>query len=75
LLGTNVGLVPGPGSVYTATITSPQGPEAPVAIAIASATRRGVTVVETAVAPSDDANARAAIYQEADDMINSIRWA
>jgi hypothetical protein len=74
LLGTNVGLVPGPGDVYTATITSPQGPETPVAIAIVSATRRGVTIVATAVAPADDATSRAAIYQEADDMINSIRW-
>jgi RsiW-degrading membrane proteinase PrsW (M82 family) len=74
LLGTNVGLVPGPGGVYTATVTSPQGPETPVAIAVISATRRGVTIVATAVAPADDPNARAAIYQEADDMINSIRW-
>jgi hypothetical protein len=74
LLGTNVGLVPGPGDVYTGTITSAQGPETPVAIAIVAAAQRGVTVVATAIAPADDPNAKAAVYQQADDMINSIRW-
>ncbi len=74
LLGTNVGLVPGPGSVYRATVTSPQGPETPVAIVIVAAARRGVTIAATAVAPADDMNAKAAVYQQADDMINSIRW-
>jgi hypothetical protein len=74
LLGTNVGLVPGPGNVYSATVTSPQGPQTPVAIAIVAAVRRGVTIVATAVAPADDTNAKAAVYQQADDIINSIRW-
>jgi hypothetical protein len=74
LLGTNVGLVPGPGGIYNATITSPQGPETPVALAIVASLRRGVTIVATAIAPSDDPNAKTAVYQQADDMINSIRW-
>jgi hypothetical protein len=74
LLGTNVGLVPGPGNVYTGTISSAQGPETPVAIAIVAAAQRGVTVVATAVAPADDPSAKAAVYQQADDIINSIRW-
>jgi hypothetical protein len=74
LLGTNVGLVPGPGSVYTGTIASAQGPETPVALAIVAAAQRGITVVATAIAPADDPNAKAGVYQQADHIINSIRW-
>jgi hypothetical protein len=74
LLGTNVGFVPGPGGVYTATIASPQGPQAPVAIAIVAAAQNGVTVAATAIGPADDPSARQVVYQQADDIINSIRW-
>jgi hypothetical protein len=74
LLGTNVGFVPGPGGVYTATITTPQGPQAPVAIAIVAAAQEGVTIAATAIGPANDPNARQVVYQQADDIINSIRW-
>ncbi len=74
LLGTNVGLRPGPGAVYTGTISSPQGPEAPVAIAIVAAAKNGVTIAAATIASADDPGSRAAVYQQADDIIDSIVW-
>lgn len=74
LLGTNVGLRPGPGAVYQATVNTPQGPETPVAIAIMAATDGNVTIVATAIAPGNDAGQRAAVYGRADDLIDSVQW-
>ncbi len=69
-----VGLRPGPGGAYTATISSPQGPQAPVDLAVMAAADGDVTVVVTAVAPADNQDQRAAAYQGADDVIDSIQW-
>jgi hypothetical protein len=74
LLGTNVGLRPGPGAVYQGTVNTPQGPQAPVAVAIMAATDGNVTVVVTAIAPGNDTGQRAAVYSRADDVINSVEW-
>ncbi len=74
LLGTNLGLTPGPGGVYTGTIDSPQGPQAPVDVAIVAAGNGRVSIVATVVAPGNDSGDRQAVYARADDIINSIQW-
>ena len=74
LLGTNVGFAPGPGGVYKATISSPQGPQTPVDVAIVAATRGGLSIAAVTIGPADDVKARRAVYQGADDIINSIQW-
>jgi hypothetical protein len=74
LLGTNVGFEPGPGAVYTATTTSPQGPQDPVALAILAAGTRRISILVTVIASGNNADEKAAVYQSADDIINSIQW-
>jgi hypothetical protein len=74
LLGTEVGLRPGSGGVYVATISTPQGPQTPVAIAIMAAEHGNVTVAATVLAPGEDLQGKAAVYQRADDVINSVQW-
>jgi hypothetical protein len=73
LLGTNVGFIPGPGGVYTATITTPQGPQTPVHVALLAATNAGVSIVATVVTPNN-LGPGSAIAQGADDIINSIDY-
>jgi ribosomal protein L32 len=74
LLGTQVGLRSGPGGAYVGTISSPQGPQTPVAIAAQAASDGHVTIVATVIAPGDNDKDRHAVYQRADDVINSIQW-
>ncbi len=74
LLGANVGLRPGRGAVYRGTVNTPQGPRAPVAVAIMAATNGRITVVATTIAPGNDIGQRAAVYTRADDVINSVQW-
>jgi ribosomal protein L32 len=74
LLGPNVGLRPGSGDVYRGTVNTPQGPQAPVAVAIMAATDSRVTVVTTVIAPGNNTGQRAAVYARADDVINSVQW-
>jgi ribosomal protein L32 len=74
ILGTNVGLTPGRGGVYSGTITSPQGPQTPVSVAILAASTGGVSISATVIAPGNDAGDKAAVYQRADDIINSIQF-
>ena len=73
ILGTNVGLVPGPGGVYTGTIASPQGPQTPVSIATVAANQGGVTVSATLLTPPTNSNDQRAVFQRADDVLNSIQ--
>lgn len=75
LLGTNVGLVPGPGDVFVGTVSSPQGPQSPVSVAIMAAGDGKVSIVATVVAPGNNQADKAAVYQEADDIIDSVQWA
>jgi RsiW-degrading membrane proteinase PrsW (M82 family) len=74
LLGPNVGLVPGPGAVYTGTIASPQGPQTPVSIAIVAASSGGLTIRATVVTPGNNSRDQQAVFQRADDVINSIQY-
>jgi hypothetical protein len=74
VLGTNVGFVPGPGGVYTGTIATSQGPQAPVAVAVVAAAQRGVTISVEVLALGGDPNVKAFVYDQADDIINSIKW-
>ncbi len=74
LLGTAIGQSPGPGRVYSASISSPQSPQSPVTVAVMAAAASGITVAVTVVAPGDDAGQRSAVYQSADDIIESIQW-
>ncbi len=75
LLGTNVGLTPGPGGVYTATVASPQGPQEPVSVAIMAAGNGSVSIDAAVITPGNNAQDQAAVYQQADDIINSVQWA
>ena len=74
LLGAGVGLAAGPGSVYTATIASPQGPEAPVSVAIMAAGEGNLTISAVVVAPAENLDQKGTVFARADDVINSIRW-
>lgn len=74
VLGTQVGLRPGPGAAYTATVSSPQGPQEPVDLALMAASDGHITIVVTAIAPSDNLDQKASAYQGADDIIDSIQW-
>jgi ribosomal protein L32 len=74
LLGTNVGLLPGPGGVFKATIASPQGPQAPVSVAIVAAAGGGVTIWATVITPGNDVHDQQAVYQRADDVLDSIQF-
>ncbi len=71
LLGTNVGLIPGPGGAYTATITTPQGPQTPVHVAIVAAINANVTIVATVITP-DNLGFSSPVAQRADDILDSI---
>ena len=75
LLGSAVGLRPGPGGVFVGTVSSPQGPQTPVSVAVMAAGDGRVSIVVTAVAPGNNPGDKAAVYQRADDIIDSIEWA
>ena len=74
LLGTNVGLVPGPGVIYGGTIASPQGPQQPVVVAILAASTGGVTIGVMTVAPANNPGAAQQIFALADDIIDSVEF-
>jgi ribosomal protein L32 len=74
LLGPNVGLVPGDGAVYSGATITPQAPHAPVAVAIVSAARGGVTITARVVTPAGGAGDQIDVLQRADDVIDSIEW-
>ena len=75
LLGSAVGLRPGPGGVFVGTVSSPQGPQTPVSVAVMASGDGRVSIVVTAVAPGNNPGDKAAVYQRADDIIDSIQWA
>ncbi len=74
LLGTGVGLRPGPGSAYSATTTTPQGPNTPVSIALMGATDGRLSIVVSVTASANDPDSRQRVYEQADDIVNSVRW-
>jgi hypothetical protein len=76
VLGTNVGLRPGPGGVYKATVNSPQSPQTPVSISVMAAGANGVAIAATALLVGNiEAEEKRGLYSAADDVINSIEWA
>jgi len=75
LLGPAVGLQPGVGAVFQATISTPQAPQSPVAIDIESAAADNVTIAAIAVTPPGNPSEQSGILQLADDVIDSIQWA
>ncbi len=74
ILGTNVGLIPGPGAVYAGTVASPQGPQQPVSVVVLAASSDGLTIGVTVVAPGNNPGNQQVVYQQADDVINSIQF-
>ena len=73
ILGPGVALVPGIGSVYRATTNLPQAPDTPVAVALL-ASRVGTTaVLATVITPANNPGEQATIFEQADDVINSIQ--
>ena len=75
LLGTSVGLVPGPGGVYDGTVSTAQGPSTPVVVDLEAAAQSHVTVLAWLLMPAGDQQAQQADEQGADDVIDSIQWA
>jgi hypothetical protein len=75
LLGTNVGLRPGPGGAYGATLASAQGLATPVAVDVMSAGDRGVSIVATLVFESGiKPETRLGILQNADEVFKTVVW-
>jgi len=74
ILGANVGLRPGSGGVYDGAITSPQGPQTPVSIAIMSAGDGRVSIAVVVVLHSRDPEQRHFADAAADDVIDSVEW-
>jgi hypothetical protein len=74
LLGASVGLIQGIGGVYSGTIDSPQGPQAPASVAIMGATNGSLSIAVTMITPSDNHGDQHAVFNQADDIINSIQW-
>jgi hypothetical protein len=75
LLGTNVGLRPGPGGAFGATLASAQGLATPMAVDVMSAGDRGVSIVATLVFESDiKPQTRFGILQNADEVFKTVEW-
>lgn len=74
ILGTNVGLVPGPGDVYRATTNLPQAPAGPVSVALLAARSGPVAIVATIITPANNIGDQSAVFGQADDILNSIQF-
>lgn len=75
LLGSNVGLVPGPGGVFGGTLAPPQGLSRQQEADVMAAGDGQVSIVVTARFDSDVApNVRDAILQLGDEVFKSVQW-
>jgi hypothetical protein len=75
LLGTNVGLVPGPGGVYGGVEAAPQGIGKPKELDVMAAGDGQVSVVVTANFGTDvKPDTRDAILQLGDEVFKSVQW-
>lgn len=75
LLGSNVGLIPGPGGVYGGTSADPQGISHPQEADVMAAGDGNVSVVVTALLDSDvKPQTRDAILQLGDEVFKSVAW-
>jgi ribosomal protein L32 len=75
LLGPGVGLRPGVGAVFGAAISDPQAPQTPVTVAAQSAGDGNVSIAAVVITAANDPQTQAAVYSQADDIIDSIEWA
>jgi len=74
LLSPNVGFIAGIDGVYTGTVATPQGPQAPASIVLLAAGNGAISAIVTVITPGGGSGDQAAVYQQADDIIDSIRW-
>lgn len=74
LLGSGVGLRSGAGAVYSASVSAPQAPQAPVDVAIEAAGDGHVSIAAVTITPADDSQTQTAIFAQADDIIDSVVW-
>lgn len=74
VLGTNVGLVPGPGAVLRGTTNLPQAPDSPVLVDLMAARSGVVGVVATVITPVDDPGDQTTVFFEADDILDSVTF-
>jgi hypothetical protein len=75
LLGTNVGLRPGPGGAYGATFASTQGLAKPYAVDVMSAGDGRVSIVATLLFESDiPPDTRQTILARADEVGKTVEW-
>jgi hypothetical protein len=75
LLGSNVGLVPGPGGVYGGTSAAPQGISKPQEVEVMASGDGRVSVVVTALFGTDvKPETRDAILQLGDEVFKSVQW-
>ena len=74
LLGTNVGLRPGPGGAYIGTRTGPQGSAVQESMAVMAATDGSVSVVATVVTGAAFPDERAHAFGLADQVLKSVAW-
>jgi hypothetical protein len=74
VLGPAIGLRAAAAAGYTATTISPQGPQTPVLVVLLWAGDARTSLLATMIAPAGNDDQRKAAYQEADDVLNSVRW-
>jgi hypothetical protein len=74
LLGTNVGLRPGPGGAYLGAHTAPSGIAAQDTIAVMAAGEGGLSVVATVSTSAVSSDARAYVYRQADQVLKTVEW-
>jgi hypothetical protein len=72
LLGTNVGLRPGPGGIYDGTIATPQGAQEQLAVAVMASGDGKVSIVTTVLADPQD---KEAVFDAAGNVFKSVEWA
>jgi hypothetical protein len=75
LLGTNVGLRPGPGGAYVGTRKAPSGLQVQDSIAVMAAGDGRVSVVGSVSTSTPSPGERAFLYKRADAVLKSVAWA
>src|SRR5205807_9082341 len=75
ILGAGIGHRAGVGGAYVGSVESPQGVSAQAGLAAEAASDGRVVVSMVAVGGSPDTGPATLLYQDADSIVNSIRWA
>ena len=74
LLGTNIGLRPGPGGAYIGTLRSPQGSAVQDSMAVMAASDGSVSIVATVVTGAASPDEKARVFGLADQVLKSVAW-